>query len=179
MGGNEIDPELWVNEHGDHLFQFALMRLRDRSRAEEAVQEAFLAALASLDRYSGASSVRTWLKGILKHKIADQFRALARDRRWRASEDESIADLYGPRGHLNPYAKSWAVDPRLALEQGEFWDCFYACTAKMPDRASSVFILREVDGLASEEICKLLEITPTNYWVILHRARFPCAAVWN
>jgi len=171
MGSNEIDSEAWVDDHGDYLFQFALMRLRDSSRVEEAVQETFLAALASLNSYSGKSSVRSWLVGILKHKIADQFRALTRDRSWRAMGNESIDDLYDARGHLNPPAGSWAVDPRTALERGEFWNCFYACMAKMPDRSSSVFMLREIDSLTSEEICKLLEITPSNYWVILHRAR--------
>jgi RNA polymerase sigma-70 factor (ECF subfamily) len=171
MDANEVDPEAWVNEHGDHLFQFALMRLRDRSRAEEAVQDAFLAGLANLDSYSGKSSVRTWLKGILKHKIADQFRALTRDRHWRTTEDESIDDFYDTRGHLAPPAGDWTGDPRSAMEQREFWDCFYACVAKMPNRASSAFMLREIDGLTSEEICKLLDISPTNYWVILHRAR--------
>lgn len=171
MSENEIDPESWVSEHGDHLFQFAIMRLRDRSRAEEAVQETFLAGLAGLDGYSGVSSVRTWLKGILKHKIADQFRTLVRDRRWRSTEDESINELYDGRGHLLPPATPWTGDPGAALERGEFWNIFYACAAKMPARYSSVFMLREIDGLSSGEICKLLEITPTNYWVILHRAR--------
>ena len=61
MGSNDLNPDEWVNEHGDYLFQFALMRLRDRSRAEDAVQETFLAALAGLDRFSGSSTVRTWL----------------------------------------------------------------------------------------------------------------------
>lgn len=171
MGGNEIDPKVWVDEHGDHLFQFAMMRLRNRSSAEEAVQETFLSALAGLESFSGKSSIRSWLKGILRHKIADQFRALIRDRRWRSDGDQNIDDLYDARSHLIAPAKPWPADPRSALERDEFWDIFYACTAKMSDSHSSVFLLREVDGLTSDEICKLLEISPTNYWVMLHRAR--------
>jgi RNA polymerase sigma-70 factor (ECF subfamily) len=171
MGGNELDPETLVDEHGDHLYQLALMRLRDHSIAKEAVQETLLAALSSRESFSGKSSVRTWLKGILKHKIADHFRTLARDRRWRSAEEESIEDLYDKRGHLIPPAQPWSQDPRSAMEQDEFWNCFYACMAKMPDRASSVLMLREIDGLTGEEICKLFEISSTNYWVILHRAR--------
>ena len=75
----QLDPERWVDEHGDYLFHYALSRLRDPVRAEDFVQDALLAALRGADRYQGRSTERTWLTGILKHKLLDHFRKAGRE----------------------------------------------------------------------------------------------------
>jgi RNA polymerase sigma-70 factor (ECF subfamily) len=72
-------PEQWLDEHGDVLYRYALLQFRDEHKAEEAVQETLVAALQSRDRFQGGSSVRTWLIGILKHKVLDQFRRESRE----------------------------------------------------------------------------------------------------
>ena len=67
-------PDDWVEAHGDYLFNFAIGQLRDASVAEDLVQDTFLAAFKARDRFSGQSSERTWLVGILRHKICDHLR---------------------------------------------------------------------------------------------------------
>ena len=167
------DPAQWVDDHGDYLFSFALGRLRDRNTAEDAVQETFLSALSDRSSYSGQSTLRSWLTGILKHKIADQLRAIYRDREGLGSRTSinNLDDLFNTRGYYDLTVKEWKGDPRRALENEEFWQQLRDCLAKMPKRLAQVFMLREVDGVDVEEICKDCEITTTNYWVILHRAR--------
>lgn len=168
-------PEIWVDRHGDALFRFAMIRLRDAALAEELVQETFLAALQSSDRYTGQSSERTWLVGILKHKIVDHFRRIARERP--ASEDETADEateaLFDEhrywRHELGP--REWGADPATSFERAEFWGVLEGCLAEIPPRHAAAFTLREVDEMSSEEICKVLDVTTTNLWVMLHRAR--------
>ena len=73
------DPGKWLDDHGDYLFKYASFRLRDDTAAEDAVQETFLAALKAYERFEGRGSERTWLVGILKHKIIDHFRKASRE----------------------------------------------------------------------------------------------------
>jgi RNA polymerase sigma-70 factor, ECF subfamily len=168
-----LDPSVWVDKHGDYLYRFALLRLRNQSKAEDVVQETMLAALSGRQSFSGQSTVRTWLTGILKHKIMDQFRAVHREHRLNGlfNEDDSIDDLYDSRKHLNPPAQAWKGNPEKAFEQGEFQEQLKECLKKLPKRQASIFALREMDGCSSEEICKELTLTSTNYWVLLHRSR--------
>ena len=79
------DPERWVEEHGDYLFKFALLRLRDATKAEDVVQETFLAALRGANQFAGRSAEKSWLMGMLKNKICDHFR--------KASRETSFTDL--------------------------------------------------------------------------------------
>ncbi len=164
------EPERWVDDHGDYLYRYALVRLRDPSRAEDAVQETFLAAWKSRDSFRQDASVRTWLTGILKHKIVDQMRGRAQQDALRAGTD-SLDDLFDRRGLAKAPARAWHGDPAKDFERSEFWACFHSCLSKLPQKLADAFVLREIDGLASDEICKDLGITSTNYWVILHRAR--------
>ena len=92
MEQNQInDPETWVDEHGDSLFRYALFRIQNGQVAEDLVQKTFLAALRGKDSFAGRSSVRTWLFGILKHKIIDHIRKISRER---PKEDiETVANL--------------------------------------------------------------------------------------
>ena len=173
------DAGLWLNQHGDYLYKYAVFRLRDPTAAEDVVQETFLAALKAYANFEGRGSERTWLVGILKHKITDQFRRLSREAPIGEGADE------GPEhnefferpdqwsGHWsNDYAPTeWHATPAQLVENGDFWRVFSDCLAPLPARTASAFTLREVDGLSSEEICELLSITVNNLWVMLHRAR--------
>jgi RNA polymerase sigma-70 factor, ECF subfamily len=174
-----LDPTVWVDEHGDYLFRYALVRLRDEVRAEDAVQEALLAALQHLDSYSGRSSERTWLTGILKHKIIDQIRKACKEVPFDASDtDLSEFDPLFERddewnGHwsdtLSP--RIWQRSPEDAVQQSEFFGVLQACIGKLPQRAASVFTLREMDELDTDEICRMLGLSDSNFWVMMHRAR--------
>lgn len=173
------DANAWVDQHGDYLFKYALFRLRDASAAEDVVQETFLAALKAYANFEGRGSEKTWLVGILKHKITDHFRRSVREAPIGQDEsdgpehDEFFARTDGWDEHWNHnYAPSdWHATPAQLLEQGDFWRVFNDCLAPLPQRTASAFTFREVDGLSSEEICSLLSITVNNLWVILHRAR--------
>ena len=175
------DVEAWVEIHGDALFQYALTRLRNRAAAEDTVQETYLAALRGIGQFSGRSAVGTWLFGILKHKIVDQIRREARKEGVNPWWSESnLDDLFDAADHYQPLPRRWSGDPRADFQRSEFWDYFQACLGKMPKRIARVFVLRHIDGLSSGEICKLLEISTTNLWVMLHRGRLAlreCLAV--
>lgn len=177
MPPNTIDPERWVDEHGDYLFHYALSRLRDHHLAEEYVQEALLSALRSAERFEGRSSERTWLAGILKNKILDHFRKAGRetsftDLEFYGEEDRKQYDHPTVPNHwvaeLGP--SEWDC-AGAELDREAFWKVFHHCASRLPDKIAKVFLLREMDDLSTEEICATLAITPGNLWVMLHRAR--------
>ena len=80
-------------------------------------------------------------------------------------------DFFDRKGRWKPGQAEWLVHPRKAFEQKEFWDVFEGCLGHLQDRLRSVFVMREFEGLPAEEICEELEITSTNLWVMLYRAR--------
>lgn len=170
------DPAAWLAEHGDYLYRYALRELRNEAAAEDAVQETLVSALAAWERFSGQSTVRTWLTGILKHKIVDTLRRQAREPVRLAAEDAAAelealeAALFDASGHWLHALHDWG-NPETALEQQRFWAAFVACLEALAPHHAQVFQLRELDGLSTDEICKELNITATNCWVMLHRAR--------
>ena len=173
------DFAVWVDKHGDYLFKYAVFRLRDSSAAEDAVQETFLAALRAYERFQGRGSERTWLVGILKHKITDHFRRLMREAPIGEEQDQGPEHNEFFRGtgewtghwETDHAPSDWHATPADLLEQSDFFRVFHDCLAPLPTRTASAFTLREVDGLTSEEICEALSISVNNLWVMLHRAR--------
>ena len=166
-----LDPAIWLQRHGDYLYRHAMFRLRDAAAAEDVVQETLLAALKSHNRFVGRSNERTWLVGILKHKIIDHFRNSQREAQYECGDnDDEFFDKAGAwRTTSRPIA--WNVNPESALELKDFQRSLESCLNQLPERLAQVFVLREIDELTTEEICSLLNITPTNLWVMLHRAR--------
>ncbi len=168
------NPAEWVDQHGDALYRFALLRLKDPHVAEDLVQETFLSALQGIDRFKGGSALRTWLIGILKHKIIDHFRKTAKEVPasdlipW---EEEDDRDYFNESGHWKRQLIEWEDSPEGLLENKEFWKTFQSCLANLPETHRRAFTLREVDGVKSEDICKILSITSSNLWVMLHRSR--------
>jgi RNA polymerase sigma-70 factor (ECF subfamily) len=173
----EHDPSTWVDEHGDALFRFALLRVKDPGVAEDLVQETFLSALKGIDRFKGGSTLRTWLIGILKHKVIDHFRknrpeVLSSDLSTLDNETEAERlERAGQREQKPPGLGRWEGDPSNLFENKEFWGVFVGCLDALPETHRRAFALREIDGIGGDEICKILGITSTNLWVILHRAR--------
>lgn len=167
--GNTIDTSRWVRLHGDRLYRFALMRVRNVSTAEELVQETFLAALQSRHGFKGQSSELTWLTGILKHKIMDHFRRSARETV--TDEIEAEADAWFTARGRWATAPSMSRTPMSDIEQEELRSELVDCMGELPQRLSTVFVLTQIDGLDTGETCKVLGITDTNLWVMLHRAR--------
>jgi len=171
MADKPVDPAIWVDRHGDALFRYAMARLGNRHIAEDLVQEAFLAALRS-DNFAGQSNERTWLIGILKHKIVDHLRRRDRERPVSALQaGERSEDLFDEKGWWRVQPATWPVDSEDSLESKEFWEAFRHCLERLPQRLSTVFSLREMDELSTTELCKLLEVSPGNLGVLLYRAR--------
>ncbi|MCB9850341.1 MAG: sigma-70 family RNA polymerase sigma factor [Phycisphaerales bacterium] len=171
-GARTTDPAQWVERHGDALFRYAMMRLRDREVAEEVVQDCFLAALQARDQFTGTSSERTWLIAILKHKVIDRIRAdAARRSREQTADSADAVDPFNARGLWNIKVNKWRDDPGSLAQDEEFRQTLANCIGKLPDNFAVPFILREIDGVDSKEICKVLDMSPTNLWARLHRAR--------
>ncbi len=162
----------WLSEHGDYLYRFALARLRDTHQAEDVVQETFIAAIKS-NNFAEQSSPRTWLTGILKHKIIDVMRKSSREINASdliADEDTEMDDFFDAKGHWEDKPQAWDV-PENVLEQKQFLKVLQACIDKIPNKLATLFMMRDVEERDNEEICKELNITSTNAWVMLYRAR--------
>ncbi len=156
-----------------YLMRYAALHLRDSTAAEDAVQETLLAALAGEAGFEGRSNLRTWLTGILKHKIIDAIRRASRDPVVGLEDDggsEEIDRLFMENGHWVEHPAPWQ-DPDAALEQKRFFEALERCLAKLPKRTSRAFLLREHMGAETGEICKELGVTSTHCFVLLYRAR--------
>jgi len=160
----------WVDQHGDALFGFAVLRIRNRAAAEDVVQETFLAAIQARERFEGRSAERTWLISILRRKIADHFRRTARERV--VGRDDVGADDGVPSSAANArMAGSWSGDPARILEDQEFWQVFHECVGKLPDKLAEAFSLRELREHSTDEICEMLGVTAANLALRVYRAR--------
>ena len=172
-----------IESHRPYLMRYALAQLRDAQLAEEAVQEALLAALEGISRFNGQSTLRTWLTSILRFKVIDLQRRAVSDRAHFESADfdgegEDAAwldELFDESGHWREAPQAWS-DPEAALDQRRFWEAFEKCLDRLPSAGGRVFFKREVLGEDTEVICKEEGITPSNCWVILHRARLSLRA---
>jgi RNA polymerase sigma-70 factor, ECF subfamily len=172
------DPERWVELHGDYLFSYAMMRLRDATKAEDAVQETFLAALKGGGSFAGRSAEKSWLVGILKNKISDYYRKASRETSFTDMEfysneerDSFVGDgVFKDSWNHEHGPRDWS-SPGASLDSEVFWQTFRDCSNKLPKSVGTVFTLREVDGIESREICAMLNISESNLWVMLHRAR--------
>ena len=172
-----VDPAHWLDQYGDYLYRYAFMRVRDAAIAEDILQETLLAAFSSFQNHAGRSSERTWLVGIMKHKVVDYFRRVGRMTQFQLTIDDEESESFensGPwRGHWreDQAPVSWPVDAATVLESREFWEAFDRCLSQLPQQIAIAFTLREIDGLSANEICEILQITPNNLFVILHRGR--------
>ena len=177
---HKLDPQKWVEKYGDYLFSYAIGRVNDSDKAEDLVQETFLAALKAMDRFRGASTERTWLTSILKRKIIDTYRKKysSKESSFGAHEETVFdADFYRSeepfKGHwlegMGP--NSHSLLPEGELEQEELRLFINLCIENLQAPLAAAFVMRMIDEEDSDTICKELGITPSNLWVMLHRAR--------
>lgn len=175
MDGGIDCPEQWLAVHGNALYRYALSRLRDEHKAEEVVQETLLAALQARERFAGGATVRTWLIGILKHKILDQFRRESRevaldDPEALAEGDDIVERSFSGDGHWATKIADWG-DPEKTLQDGQFWAVLERCLEQMPERHARLFLMRELEEESTENLCVHFGITPANLWTLFYRAR--------
>jgi RNA polymerase sigma-70 factor (ECF subfamily) len=152
-----------------YLLRYASLQLRNREAAEDAVQETLLAAIGAEKSFAGRSQLRTWLTGILKHKIVDSVRRAQREQPLEGEPTlEDLDALFDANGHWREAPQDW---PEQALESKQFLEALEKCLSALPARTSRVFLMREHLGIETAEICKELGITATHCWVLLYRAR--------
>lgn len=162
-------------ENRPYLMRFARLQLRNDDWAEDAVSETLLAALSKPQMFGNRSQLKTWLVGILKHKVIDLLRSNARlvtlpDRQGEDDGDELERLSFKSDGHFAETPNDWG-DPHQTLQQTQFFQVLDACLERLPPALGRLFLMREWLELSSQEVCKELCLTPTNFYVQLHRAR--------
>ena len=178
---NKLDPEKWVDNYADYLYSYAIIRVNDEDEARDLVQDTFLSALKARNGFKGEANEKTWLVSILKRKVIDQYRknAIRKEQSFEESDAYKVAyghyfveDGFRP-GHWDKKnaPKEWNVSEDDSIEKNEFRKIVAVCLGKLPKAWASVFSLKHIDEESSEEICKELDISSSNYWVILHRAK--------
>jgi RNA polymerase sigma-70 factor (ECF subfamily) len=161
-------------QHRGYLLRYARLQLRNDAWAEDAVSETLLAALAKPQSFGQRSQLKTWLVGILKHKVIDILRERRREVSLNADDgrdDDAVeAALFQADGHYAQQPADWG-NPEQELSSRQFFQVLEACTGQLPPAMGRLFLMREWLELSSDEICKELDLTPTNLYVQLHRAR--------
>ena len=168
-----MNPELWVEEYGDVLFRYAIKRVSNRSEAEDLVQETLIAALKARDNFRSQSTPKTWLIGILKHKVMDYYRKKGRELNVQDVEEVcQVSDkLFDRKGMFRSPGNDWGENPEALFERKEFWGVLGECISNLPERLLPVFQLRMLQERNTDQVCEELGITSNNMWVMLHRAR--------
>lgn len=171
------DPTQWTELYGDYLYNFAFMKVYRKEIAEDLVQETFLSALKARENFKGQSTEQTWLTSILKNKIIDHYRKVSTsrekmiiDKNWEVTGDDSPFRQSEPfKGHWKEKPTGFSIEQ--IIENREFQKILELCLSLLPEKWAAAFSLKIMEECESDEICKDLSITPSNLWVILHRAR--------
>lgn len=160
----------WVADFSDPLYGYAVQRLKDNHTAQDLVQETFLAAWRNVEQYNGEASVKTWLFTILKNKIIDHYRKIANRK---TDSLEGDGRFFDEEDHWRDgfCPKDWSNHAESRIETKEFFAVFDGCKGKLKEVQSTVFTMKYLDGLNSDEICSALGISSANYWVLIHRAK--------
>ena len=173
----QANPADGVDQYGDHLYRYAMPRVASEEDAEDLVQETFLSALEAASDFRGDSSVRTWLFSILRRKIIDYYRKKGyRDNHEVDGNYIESADFYAEgtmKGRWKPESapRDWRRDPEAQTETEGFMQALHRCINQLSSGLAAAFTLRELEEMETNAICKELEITSSNLWVRLHRAR--------
>ena len=163
------DPELLaslVGEHSRPLYRAARGMGFREDEAEDMVQDVFITFLSSLDRFEGRSQLRTWLFGILHNKTMEQRR-----KRGQEEHHDPIDEVFESKFDSNG---KWSTPPQdlfRLMESKQLGEAISDCLDGLPSTQRSVFVLREMEGVETEEVCKILDVTVTNMGVLMHRAR--------
>ncbi|MBQ0786854.1 MAG: sigma-70 family RNA polymerase sigma factor [Oceanihabitans sp.] len=172
-----IDPNKWIDLYSDYLFNYTISRVNDRDLSKDLVQDTFFAGLKSMKNFKGEASERTWLISILKRKIIDYYRRInsnkgkAEVRMSYNSDTESEGDWLEERV-ADPFDKN----AESVIENEELGEAIYGCLGKLPEKQATVFKMKTIEGIDTETICNELNITASNLWVIIHRARTAMAS---
>ncbi|MEM7552591.1 MAG: sigma-70 family RNA polymerase sigma factor [Cyanobacteria bacterium P01_A01_bin.84] len=168
---HKINPENWVHQYREYLFNYAITRVGDVHAVEDLVQETFYAGLNSAKNFKGKAAERTWLVSILKRKVIDFYR--------KKNTLKGKAEVRIGCG-LSEYERDWLEEfvadmskqeGDTAIEIEELSKFIEKCIEKLPEKQCLAFRMKTIRGMSTEDICKELNMTPGTYWVLIHRAR--------
>jgi len=176
-----LNVSQWVAMYGDCLYNYAVYRVNDANEAQDLVQDTFLAGIKAKDSFRGDCSEKTWLITILKRKVIDHYRKKGVQGIQSSIDTEQVAagyeQFFNEDGHLEnnwtSQAKphSWSYSGTQAMETREFYEVLNRCLSTLPGKWSSLFRMKNMEDLETDVICKELNISPSNYWIIMHRTR--------
>ena len=167
-----LNPDKWIELHADYLFNYTIVRVNKNEIAKDLVQETFIAALKAMKNFEGKASERTWLIAILKRKIIDYYRKINSNK----GKAEVRMNFYNDGENEGEWIEervpqTWGSDADKGIETKELGDALSKCIDKLPEKYAMVFKMKTIQDFDTEEICKELDITSSNLWVIIHRAR--------
>lgn len=168
MSDNEINTSLLVEEHSDYLLSFAMSKLQDLELAKDLVQDTLVSAITKIDTFEKRSNIRTWLTSILNRKIIDH---------WRKAETrytDPVSTFFDESGRhwildKNAHESVSNIVDQITMEETTME--LYNCIEKLPEKWRGVITSKYLDEKVTDDICKEMDITPSNLWVIIHRAK--------
>ena len=169
-----LNPGQWVDDHGDYLYNYAWVRVQSKETTEDLVQETFISAWKARDAFRGESSELTWLLSILKRKVIDYYRKKSTRKEFsEAHFSKPFQDAEGAEGHwiMERAPKDWEKATHAPTRQEEFQQIMAFCLSLLPEKWRAVFVLKVMEEINSDDVCKEIGCTSSNLWVILHRAR--------
>jgi len=177
----KLEPEKWIDKYADALYSYAFARVNRQDVAEDLVQDTFVSAWKARESFLFNASEKTWLISILKRKIIDYYRKKSTQNELnifdKDTKDDFMDHFFAASGKYEGHWQNstapleWGKDFETSVETDEFQDILTGCIGKLPPKWAAAFTMKNIDDMDSEEICKELQITPSNYWVIMHRAK--------
>ncbi|MFK5890174.1 MAG: sigma-70 family RNA polymerase sigma factor [Flavobacteriaceae bacterium] len=169
---NTLDPNKWIDKYADYLFNYTISRLDNAELAKDIVQETFFSGLKAMKNYRGDASERTWLVSILKRKIIDQYRKM-NSKKGRAEVRVNFYEEGDKKGSWleECVPQKWDNEAASDIENKELGTAINNCVEALPEKYRVVFNMKTVQNIDTEEICNELDISSSNLWVIIHRAR--------
>ncbi|TMM59548.1 sigma-70 family RNA polymerase sigma factor [Maribacter algarum] len=172
MAPHQLNPDNWVEQYADYLFNFAVARVSDAEIAKDLVQETFFAGLKSAKNYKGDAAERTWLIAILKRKVIDHYRKINSNK----GKAEVRMNYSSSSDSEGDWLEEQVADPFSKLENSpieneELGMAIQECISKLPKKQALVFKMKTIQGISTEDICNELGINPSNLWVMIHRSR--------
>lgn len=174
------NPNIWVDEYSEEFFRFVIYRVKSREVAEDLVQETYLSALKSLNNFRRDCPEKSWLYNILRNKIIDHFRKKTNQEIKQSStaietDDDSFYMQYflkgGQQWNRNAAPENGDITADKIMEREELMHFLMLCISQLPENWAKVFSLKNIEDSSTKEICKELNITPSNLWTIIHRAK--------
>ena len=169
---HKLNPNSWVDAYADYLFNYAIGRVSDAEIAKDLVQETFFAGLKSAKNYKGEAAERTWLIAILKRKVIDHYRR-SNSKKGKAEVRMSYSTNSDSEGDWleEQVADPFSMQENDTIENEELGLAIHECIGTLPKKQAAVFKMKTIQGISTEDICKELDINPSNLWVMIHRAR--------